>query len=148
MVGVSNTAPHGITWDYDRGELIADGVVHAIGLSLGLAGVVAILIVAINSENMVDVSSIVIYAAGLLSMLGFSAAYNVWPVSRAKWILRRFDHSAIYVMIAGTYTPFLAQLKSDAGSIGLAIAVWLTAVVGIALKMLWPGRFDRVAIVV
>jgi hemolysin III len=111
-----------------------------------VAGVIAILIVA--SARIADMSSIVIYAIGLLSMLGFSAAYNVWPISRAKWILRRFDHSAIYVMIAGTYTPFLAQMKSDAVSIGLAIAVWFAAVVGITFKVLWPGRFDRLAVVV
>jgi hemolysin III len=148
MIVVSNTVPGGITWDYDRGELIADGIVHAIGLSLGLAGVAAILIIAVRSENMVDLSSIVIYATGLLAMLGFSAAYNVWPISRAKWILRRFDHSAIYVMIAGTYMPFLAQMKSEFVSIGFATAIWFTAAIGVALKMLWPGRFDRLAIVV
>jgi hemolysin III len=148
MIVVSNTVPGGITWDYDRGELIADGIVHAIGLSLGLAGVAAILIVAVRSENMVDLSSIVIYATGLLAMLGFSAAYNVWPISRAKWILRRFDHSAIYVMIAGSYMPFLAHMKSEVVSIGFATAIWFTAAIGVALKMLWPGRFDRLAIVV
>ena len=92
-------------------------------------------------------SSIVIYSIGLLSMLGFSAAYNTWPVSGAKWVLRRFDHSAIYVMIAGTYTPFIAQMKGDLVSMGLLIGVWLTAVVGITLKLLLPGRFDRLAVV-
>jgi hemolysin III len=45
-------------------------------------------------------------------MLGFSAAYNMWPISHTKWILRRFDHSAIYLLIAGTYTPFIAQRKN------------------------------------
>jgi hemolysin III len=56
-----------------------------------------------------DVAPIVVYVIGLVTMLAFSAAYNMWPVSPAKWILRRFDHSAIYLLIAGTYTPFLMQ---------------------------------------
>ena len=54
-----------------------------------------------------------VYVAGLLAMLVLSATYNLWPVSRAKWVLRRFDHSAIYVLIAATYTPFIAQLKDS-----------------------------------
>jgi hypothetical protein len=53
-------------------------------------------------------------------MLALSAAYNMWPVSPAKWVLRRFDHSAIYLLIAGTYTPFLAQMKNVLASAGLA----------------------------
>ena len=106
----------------------------------------AIIIVAANSAHPADMASVVIYTIGLLSMLGFSAAYNVWPISRAKWVLRRFDHSAIYVMIAGTYTPFIAQMKGGVASIGLLIGVWLTAAVGVTLKLLLPGRFDRLAV--
>ncbi len=105
------------------------------------------MIVANNPARPANMPSIVIYMAALLSMLGFSAAYNLWPISRAKWILRRFDHSAIYVMIAGTYTPLIAQTKGDAASISLLIGVWLTAAVGVTLKLLCPGRFDRLAVV-
>jgi len=144
---ISNGRPASVTWDYDRVELIADGIVHAIGVSLGVAGAIVIVIVAANSAHATDMPSIVIYTIGLLSMLGFSAAYNTWPISHAKWVLRRFDHSAIYVMIAGTYTPFIGQMKGDFVSIGLLIGVWLTAVVGVTLKLLLPGRFDRLAVV-
>ena len=56
---------------------------------------------------------------GLVTMLALSAAYNMWSVSPAKWVLRRFDHSAIYLLIAGTYTPFLAQMKNVLASAGL-----------------------------
>jgi hemolysin III len=80
-------------------------------------------------------------------MLRFSAAYNMWPVSHTKWILRRFDHSSIYLLIAGTYTPFIAQLKISIASAGLLTGVWLAAGVGVVLKLVLPGRFDRVAVV-
>jgi hemolysin III len=147
MMVVSNGQPASVTWDYDRVELVADGIVHAIGVSLGVAGAIVIVIVAANSAHTTYMPYIVIYTIGLLSMLGFSAAYNTWPISHAKWVLRRFDHSAIYVMIAGTYTPFIGQMKGDFVSIGLLIGVWLTAVVGVTLKLLLPGRFDRLAVV-
>jgi hemolysin III len=143
----SNCSPARVVWKYDRIELIADGIVHAIGVSLGLVGAITIFVVAAHSLHTAEVASIAIYSVSLLSMLGFSAAYNIWPISRAKWILRRFDHSAIFMMIAGTYTPFIAQMKGGAIAIRLFVGVWLTAVVGIILKLLWPGRFDRLAVV-
>jgi hemolysin III len=142
----SSGRPASVSWDYDRVELIADGAVHAIGVSLGLIGAVVIVVMAAQSGAATDIPSIVIYAVGLLAMLGFSAAYNMWPISPVKWVLRRFDHSAIYLMIAGTYTPFVGQLKDGVASAGLLLGVWLTAIIGVALKLLMPGRFDRTAI--
>jgi hemolysin III len=143
----SNSRPAKVIWNYDRAELIADGIVHAIGVSLGLVGAIAIIIVAANSRHASEISSIVVYSVGLLSMLGFSAAYNMWPISHAKWVLRRFDHSAIFLMIAGTYTPFIAQMKGDLVAMGLLIGVWLTAVAGIIFRLLLPGRFHRLTVV-
>src|SRR3989475_5611801 len=137
--------PGQISWDYDRAEIIADGVVHAIGVCLGLIGV-TIVMIAVNIER-IEIAPITVYVIGLVTMLALSAAYNMWPVSPANWVLRRFDHSAIYLLIAGTYTPFLAQMKSVLASAGLGVAVWLSAVIGMALKLALPGRFDRLAVV-
>ena len=130
----------------DRSEVIADGVVHAIGVSLGLVGVVVLFLSVIRSGDAGEITPVAVYAGGLLATLGLSAAYNMWPVSPVKWLLRRFDHSAIYVLIAATYTPFLAQLKTEVAAMGLMIVVWLTAVIGAVIKLLLPGRFDRLAI--
>jgi channel protein (hemolysin III family) len=91
-------------------EIIADGVVHAIGVCLGLIGAVTIVVMAVKIER-INVAPILVYVIGLVTMLAFSAAYNMWPVSPVKWVLRRFDHSAIYLLIAATYTPFLGQMK-------------------------------------
>src|SRR5712692_1766622 len=138
--------PARFSWNYDRREIIADGVVHAIGICFGLIGAVIIIVIASHSTKMAAIASVLIYAAGLLAMLGFSAAYSMWPVSHTKWILRRFDHSAIYWLIAGTYTPFIAQMKDSFASGGLLTGVWLTAGFGVVLKLVLPGRFDRVAV--
>jgi hemolysin III len=138
--------PGQISWDYDRAEIIADGAVHAIGVCLGFIGAVTIIVIAVKMER-IEVTPILIYVIGLVTMLALSAAYNMWPVSPAKWVLRRFDHSAIYLLIAGTYTPFLAQMKSVLALAGLGVGLWLSAVIGIALKLALPGRFDRLAIV-
>jgi hemolysin III len=134
-----------VPWNYDRAEIVADGIVHAAGLILGLIGTVAILIVVIKLKP-VELGSTLVYSIGLLVMLAISAAYNMWPVSPTKWLLRRFDHSAIYLLIAGTYTPFLALLKSGIAWSVLTTGIWSSALAGLALKLALPGRFDRLSI--
>src|SRR4051794_36717894 len=134
------------SWNYSFGEIVADGAVHATGVVLGLVGSVLLVLWAANSAETVELAAVFVYVAALLAMLGFSAAYNMWPVSPTKWILRRFDHSAIYVMIAGTYTPLLLQMKASIATVALLIGVWATALVGAALKLAFPGRLDRLSI--
>jgi hemolysin III len=142
----SDGLPSGLTWNYDREELLADGVVHAIGVGLALVGAVLLIIVSGDSTQAVKTASVLIYAAALLTMLGLSAAYNMWPVSPRKWLLRRFDHAAIYLLIAATYTPFIAQMKVEIATVGLLLAVWCLAIVGMVLKLALPGRLDRLSI--
>jgi hemolysin III len=134
-----------IRWDYGRSEIIADGVVHVTGVLLGLIGAIAIVTITAQAQS-VGVASIVVYIFGLVTMLVLSAAYNMWPVSPTKWLLRRFDHSAIYLLIAGTYAPFLVQMKSGMVALGLGIGIWSSAAVGMILKLALPGRFDRLAV--
>jgi hemolysin III len=135
-----------MTWNYDRAELIADGVVHLLGVGIGLVASVILVVIASRSADAGEIASVVIYVVALLAMLGLSASYNLWPRSPLKWILRRLDHSAIYLLIAGTYTPFVAQLKTGLTSAGLLIGIWGTATVGMLLKLLLPGRFDRLSV--
>jgi len=134
------------SWNYSFGEIVADGAVHATGVVLGLVGSVLLVLWAAGSAGTVELAAVFVYVAGLLAMLGFSAAYNMWPVSPTKWLLRRFDHSAIYVMIAGTYTPLLLQMKASVATVALLAGVWAAALVGAALKLAFPGRLDRISI--
>src|SRR5215471_2631923 len=140
FVAMPGRCPGQISWHYGRAEIVADGIVHAIGVGLGLIGAVTIVVMAVKIER-INLVPILVYVIGLVTMLAFSAAYNMWPVSPVKWVLRRFDHSAIYLLIAGTYTPFLGQMKNALASAGLGIGVWLTAAIGMALKLALPGRF-------
>jgi hemolysin III len=141
--------PLALRRNYDRAELIADGIVHTIGIVLGFAGAVALLVLAAQrADNAAEFAAIAIYAAGILAVLGTSAAYNMWPISRTKWLLRRFDHACIYVLIAGTYTPFITQLKNGLVATLLFAGVWATALLGAGLKLTLPGRLDRLSIAI
>ncbi|MEP6841142.1 MAG: hemolysin III family protein [Bradyrhizobium sp.] len=134
------------SWNYDRAELITDGVVHIVGVGLGLVAATALIVLTAVYADAIDIAAVSIYVAGLLAMLVMSATYNLWPVSRAKWVLRRFDHSAIYLLIAATYTPLIMELRDSTFAIALLIGVWCVAISGIALKLMRPGRYDRVAV--
>jgi len=142
----ASAAAGAIRWNYDRAELIADGVVHVLGVACGLIAVTALIVLSGVFATTPEIVSVSIYAAGLLAMLSFSAAYNLWPVSPRKWWLRRFDQSAIYVLIAATYTPFMMQMNDRVFAVALLTGVWCVAIVGILLKLLLPGRFDRLAV--
>ncbi|SHG27813.1 PAQR family membrane homeostasis protein TrhA [Bradyrhizobium erythrophlei] len=142
----AHAAAGAIRWNYDRAELIADGVVHGIGVFGGVIAATVLIVLAAVFASAYEIVSVSIYAAGLLAMLGFSAAYNLWPVSRSKWLLRRLDHSAIYILIAATYTPVFVQLQDRVFAMSLLAGVWSVAVVGVVLKLFFPGRFDRVSV--
>ncbi len=143
----AHAAADAFRWNYDRAELIADGIVHGVGVSFGLIAATALIVLAAVFASAYEVVTASVYAAGLLAMLGLSAAYNLWPVSPRKWWLRRFDHSAIYVLIAATYTPFFAQMKDGWLAAALLAGVWAVAIAGIVIKLRYPGRFDRLAVV-
>ncbi|WP_287200704.1 hemolysin III family protein, partial [Mesorhizobium sp.] len=135
-------------WHYSRAEMIADGIVHAVGIVLAIAAGSALLALASFHAGPGEYIAAAFYVVSLLTVLSVSLAYNLWPVSSpAKWILRRFDHAAIYLLIAATYTPFLAQLDGSPLAVSMIVLVWVAAAIGIAIKVLLPGRFDRLAIV-
>ena len=137
---------HYTKWKYDGAEKIADAVIHVLGVVFALAGAALLVALAHGRTGAAEYAAAVVYAVSLLMALGASAAYNVWPVTRVKWLLRRFDHSAIYALIAGTYTPFLSQMKMGFAAGGLMVGIWMTAALGMAVKFLLPGRFDRLAV--
>src|SRR4051794_21416588 len=106
---------------------------------------VLILLVQVSAQAPAQSTAALIYGAGLLTVLSLSATYNLWPISPAKWVLRRFDHAAIYLLIASTYTPFLSDLNDPAAS-NLLVVVWMTACVGMILKIIYPAHFERLSI--
>jgi hemolysin III len=135
-------------WRYSRSEKIADGIVHAVGIVLAAAVGSTMLALAAARTGPGEYLAAIFDVVSLLTVLSGSLAYNLWPVSSpVKWVLRRFDHSAIYLLIAATYTPFLAQLDGTPLAGWMIVLVWAAAVLGMAVKIFLPGRFDRLAVV-
>lgn len=133
---------------YRPAERRADSVIHILGIAAGMAASLALTVMALPSAGSRLAVSVGLYLVGLMAMLWCSALYNMAPPGTFKRVLRRLDHAAIFVMIAGTYTPFALQVIGGAWGLGLLVFVWSVAVAGVALKLLWPNRFERLSIVV
>ena len=131
-----------VAWRYSVAELWVDGIVHVLGVGLALAGAVVFSIAMFGRIDVAGFTAVSVYLSTLILSIAASAAYNIWPISRTKWILRRLDHSAIYLLIAGTYTPFMAKM----GTWWMLAGVWAVASLGVALKLFRPGHFDRLSI--
>ena len=127
------------------GELLADGIVHALALLAGLIAFPLLLFHTLQTAGIGTFAALAVYTAGFFLMWGFSLAYNMTPPSSLKWLLRRFDHSAIYVMIAGTYTALLARVSDQVWAWALIAAAWVGALGGSALKLAFPGRWDKLS---
>ncbi|MBN9558770.1 MAG: hemolysin III family protein [Alphaproteobacteria bacterium] len=129
---------------YTRKEHYADAAIHILGVMFALAAG-PWLLSRVSGPSVV--AGVAVYCAGLFAMVVASAAYNLAPVGRAKDVLRRFDHAAIFVMIAATYTPFaLNRMGYPVGGI-ILVTIWAAALAGIGLKLFFPHQFERVSII-
>ena len=127
-----------------RAERLADWWVHAVGLVLAATGGLFLFIYSSTQADWGVAVATSLYAACLIAMLACSAAYNLTKVSRARPFLRRLDEAAIFVMIAGSYTPFTTQRLDGAWAWTMTILVWAIAAAGVAGKLLAPKISERV----
>ena len=139
-------APRASYKAYSIGEIRADIAAHIAGVACGLTGTLVLMLTASNGGSALLLLGAALYGVGLLAMFGFSAAYHFWPPSPMKELLRRFDHAAIFVMIAGTFTPLVMNRVGGAWGYGLLAFVWTVAVTGIALKLVYPRRWERLTV--
>ena len=118
-----------------RSELAADCIVHILGIAAGSIGGATLVALIAMRGNWLELGALLIYATGMLAMFCCSAAYNLARNTRWRTALRRCDHAAIFVMIAGTYTPFTLLRLDGAWSWGLTTAVWTIAGIGMVVKL-------------
>ena len=130
----------------DLTERRLNNSIHFLGLSLSLPAVLFLIIHVGATGRGLATAAAVVYGAAVLATFRFSAAYHLvsHPVWRER--IRACDHAAIFVMIAGTYTPFALFGVGGIMGWGLLVLVWLLAVVGVVLKLAWPRRWESASI--
>jgi hemolysin III len=122
-----------------RLEKLVDGWVHGVALVLFTFAVGTALGLAIWQGGLPMASAVAVYAVCVMTMIGCSMAYNLAENSKRKALLRRFDHAAIFLMIAGSYTPFTTIRFDGAWAISMTTIVWALALLGAAGKLFLPG---------
>jgi hemolysin III len=131
-----------------RGEEIANSITHGIGAALSVAGLVAIVVVAARHRSAVQIVAGTVYGASLVLMYTSSTIYHALANNRAKRVFKILDHSSIYLLIAGTYTPVtLITLRGPWGWTLFGV-VWGLCVCGVVFKFLWIGRLKVASTVV
>lgn len=122
------------------GEEIANAVSHGLGAALAIAALPILVIRAMNHGGAADVAAAAIFAATAILLYGISTLYHALPASlaggRVKAWLVRLDHAAIYVFIAGSYTPFTLGVLHTGPGVTLLVAVWAAAAFGVTIKLL------------
>ena len=118
---------------------------HGLGLITSLIAVPFLILKAFSYSDFWDISSFIIYGCSLVILYAASTFYHAAKNPKTRRKLNIFDHAAIYVLIAGSYTPFcLVALDSNLGWY-MFIAVWVFALTGIILKLFFTGRFDKIS---
>ncbi|MGE3667299.1 MAG: hemolysin III family protein [Steroidobacteraceae bacterium] len=119
------------------GERLADKWVHIVGLTLAGVGALYLVSLALHGDGG-RLAAIAVYGTGLIATFACSIAYNLTRTPARQQVLRRFDHAAIYLMIASSYTPFTTQCLQGRWAVGMTGAVWAIATVGIVAKLGFP----------
>lgn len=142
------TEPVARTGDYPLGEEIANSVAHGVGVALSLAALVVLTVKGTESGSTAALAAGIVFGFALVLEYTASTLYHALPQPGAKHVFKILDHAGIYLLIAGSYTPFtLLALGSPTGWRVFA-AVWGLAAAGIAVEAFWAYRPRWVSVVI
>ena len=132
---------------YTLKEEIANGITHGLGVLFGIVSLVVLLMLSIRNGDTIAVVAFSIYGACFILMYLSSTLYHSVTNEKAKSILRVFDHSSIFLFIAGSYTPIALLTMTGKLRIGVLVATWSIALLGVIFKILTYNKFDKFKIV-
>ena len=128
-----------------RGEEIANSVSHGITLLLAIAATPALIASAMEQGTAVSIVGAVVFSASVALLYTTSTVYHALPPGRAKRLFQLLDHSAIYLLIAGTYTPFTLGVLRGRGGWLLLAAIWGLALIGLTFKLTTGMRYAKLS---
>jgi len=128
-------------------EEIWHAVTHGVGFILSIAALALLISFATLSGSAVHMTAAAIYGTALIIMYGSSTLYHAITHQNIKYLFQKFDHAAIYFLIAGTYTPIMLITIGGVWGWTLFGIEWGIALIGISLKFLYPGRFEAFSLV-
>jgi hemolysin III len=125
---------------YSLGEEIANSLTHGLGIGLAIAALVILVAFAVLANDGFKLASAIVYGVTLVAQYAASTLYHALPQPRVKHIFKILDHCGIYLLIAGTYTPFCLVTLREANGWWLFGVIWGLAILGIAFEAFWAYR--------
>ncbi len=125
------------------GELIANAVSHGIGMGFA---VTALVLLIMKADGLVEILSATAFGVTMVLLYTSSTLLHSFPekMTRTFAVFQRFDHASIFLLIVGTYTPFLVLLLGSIGAYIMLISLWIFAIIGVVLKSIWVKKFQYV----
>jgi hemolysin III len=134
-MAMADTLPRLPRWTQSPAEELANTISHGVGLLAGLIGTPVLILAALHANSNGFLVGTIVFAVAVLILYLGSTLYHAWPQTRGKCVLQVFDHSAIFLLIAGTYTPFtLGPLRGVWGWVLLGL-IWALAIFGVIMKV-------------
>jgi len=129
------------------GELVANSISHGLGVILGIIGLVVLLV---YSSSFIETLASTIFGVSLILLYASSTLYHSFPekMTRVSTVFKRFDHSAIFILIAGTYTPFLLLAVGNTQAYILLVILWFLTILGIVMKSIWIRKYHKVHLII
>ncbi|MGO2317339.1 MAG: PAQR family membrane homeostasis protein TrhA [Vibrio toranzoniae] len=125
----------------------ANAITHGLGVVLGVVGLILLLIRAFDHQaDMLTIASMAVYGSSIILLFLASTLYHSITTEKTKRLLKTLDHCAIYLLIAGSYTPFLLVSLRTPLAMGLMAVIWGIALVGIIMKIAFVYRFKRLSL--
>lgn len=133
---------------YSKGEEVFNSVTHGVGALLAVIGGSVVVTLAVIFGSPLDIVACCIYAVSLFLLYTMSTLYHAFPFPKVKYVFRIFDHSTVFLLIAGTYTPFmLIALGGKGRGLVIFIVVWAVAIIGIILNAISLKKFAKLSLV-
>jgi hemolysin III len=128
------------------GELIANTVSHGVGVLLGIA---ALVLMIVKADELVHVLSVIPFGITLILLYLSSTLYHAFPMkmTRVRAVFKRFDHASIFLLIAGTYTPFMIILADSTRGYILLSTLWSVTIIGVVMKSIWVRKYQLVHLI-
>ena len=129
------------------GELIANAVSHGVGVLLAITALVMLIL---KADSLVETMASITFGVSMIILYLSSTLLHSFPdnMKTVKNVFRRFDHSSIFILIAGTYTPFLLLAVGTTGAYILLAGLWIITIIGIIFKSIWGGKYMAVSVVI
>lgn len=132
---------------YSAREELANAITHGIAALLALVACILMVKKGMHSLSPAQLSGLVIYGISMVMLFLASTLYHSIQVEKTRTLLKQLDHSAIYLLIAGTYTPFLMISLKNNSAYTLLVVLWVLALIGIVFKLFFVHRFAKVSLI-